>query len=123
MDPVGIGIVAVGLVALVLIVKWVGRAMRRSFENDAIWHHGRAERGRVVSIRETGRRLGRQGHPSPEVELQLELEGDGSKARRKVTFFVRNEARERVHEGAVLDVRVAPDDDARVVVDPSLRVL
>jgi len=45
-------------------------------------------------MRETGRRLGREGNPCPEVEIDLELEG--IETRRTVKFFVRSDARARV---------------------------
>jgi hypothetical protein len=121
LDPVGIGIIVVAVVGGVLIVALVLRALRRSLETDAIWMTGRAERGRILSIRETGRALGRPSDRSSEVALELELES--SKARCEVRFFPRHGTSERLHKGAVLDLRIAEDDPTRIAVDPTLRLL
>ncbi len=119
MDAVEITIVVGGLALFggLGLLGW--RGLGRSLAEDALWATGVPVEARIVSVRRTGARSGRESNGSREVEITLALEASG--AERTVRFFPAREAEPLLVEGARLDVRVAADDDRRVAIDPAMR--
>jgi hypothetical protein len=115
------------LVVVVLVVRGVASSVKKDVEGgrelDRIWRTGVPARARVVAVRDTGGRLGNRPHQVPRLGFDLEIErDDGERVLGTVTFYTRAEIRERMSEGAEIDVRVDAVDPTKVAVDPSWRV-
>lgn len=120
----GLLVVAIAVVIVVAVFSSVQGEVDAGRRLDRIWRTGAPARARIIAVRDTKARLGGRPHQIRKLAFDLEIEPpQGTPHRASVTFYVRPEVRDRLQEGAELDVRVDVIDSTLVSVDPELRLL
>ena len=103
------------LAAAVLVAH--RRSRRREAGHAAAWRDGEAATARVVALRDTGGMV----NDHPKVDLTLEVtRRDGTQMTVTERLYIAKLAVPRVQPDCEIAVRLSPDDDNRVVIDPEL---